>query len=120
MKNLLVTAYLADNAAYIAEGDAAAIERIPDAAWPAILAALDELSGGATEPGIDCSVTTTSETLADFDRSRLTFWSEAGSRSEHEFSGLQAVKYERFQLRRGDPRRDMIVVDIGERRIALR
>lgn len=119
MTNKLATTFLQQNSRYVDESDAVSIEQIPDEAWPAVLEALDELSGGATDPGIDCKVTITHETLADFDESSRKSWNESGYRSGHEFNGLKAVKYERLQRARGEPRRDMIVVDLGEKRIAL-
>ena len=115
----LAAAYLAENAAYVDEMSAVALSGISDADWPAILAALDVVSGGATDPGIDCAVTVTAETLADFEESRARSWSEPGRRTEHQVGGRRAVHYERFQLHRGEPRKDMVVVDLGERRVAL-
>lgn len=115
----LITEYLAANESYLDENSAAAISTLPDGTWSAILEALDELSCGARDPGIDCKVAITHETLDDFDAARTSRWSERGSRSEHEFQGLRALKFERFQLFRGQPRRDSVVVDLGDRRVAL-
>lgn len=121
MNNPVVTAFLEENSKYLSPNSdsAIAISQIPDAAWSAILEALDDLSGGATEPGIDCAVAITRETLADFDHTRATHWSERGSRTECEFGGFKALKFEKFQPKRGEQRKDILVVDLGEIRVAL-
>src|SRR3990167_5972581 len=119
MTNPIISKFLADNSAYIDEDTAAALSSLNDTAWPALVEALDEINSGATEPGIDCAIAVTHETLADFDHSRMTFWSERGSRSEHMVGGFKAVKYDRFQLRRGDTRRSQIIIDLGNIRAAL-
>src|SRR3990167_6094146 len=76
-----VQAFLETNKKYLPldSDSAVAISQVPDAAWPFILEALDEHSGGATDPGIDCAVAITRETLADFDASRANNWSERGT-----------------------------------------
>jgi len=116
-----VQAFLETNKKYLPldSDSAVAISQVPDAAWPFILEALDEHSGGATDPGIDCAVAITRETLADFDASRANNWSERGAREEHTFGPYRALKFERFQLQRGDQRRNSLVIDLGEFRVAL-
>ena len=116
---MTISTYLTDNSNWIDERSAAAITQVTDAQWPAVLAALDIHSGGATDPGIDCNVAVTHETLADFDAARANHWSERGSRAEHTFDGIAAIKYERFQLARGQERRDMVVLDLGAVRLSL-
>lgn len=115
----IIDTFLAENEKWINEASAAAISRIPADKWPAVIAALDIQSNGATEPGIDCNVAITHETLADFDDARANHWSERGSRDEHTFNGISAIKYERFQLARGQERRDMVVLDLGDIRVSL-
>ena len=115
----IIDTFLAENEKWIDEASAAAITQVNDAQWPAVLAALDIQSGGATDPGIDCNVAITHETLADFDAARVNHWSERGSRDEHNFNGIAAIKYERFQLARGQERRDMVVLDLGAVRLSL-
>ena len=116
----LIRDYLAENASFIQGDTAVAIEQIPETAWPHILEALDELSGGATAPGIDCDVFVTHETLEDFVHSRTTYWSEPGRFVRLTFGGYAAMKFLRFQMRRGQPRGDMLVVDLGEFRVILK
>lgn len=112
------TEYLAENAKWTGERAASALEQVPDAHWDAVLAATQEFGG--TDPGIDCDVVVTRETLADFDAARAEHWSERGSRSEHAIEGLSALKFERFQLARGKTRQGcMIVIDLGDIRLAL-
>ena len=119
MQNQVIAQYLTKNGKYIRESSAAALEQISDVSWPAILAALNELSGGATDPGIDCDVVITHETLDDFEAARANHWSERGLRSEIDCNGVPAVKYDRFQIRRGQPRRSQIVLDFGDKRVSL-
>ena len=119
--NPIVSAYIAENSkpGFDYLGDAAvALSSIDDARWPAVLEALDELNCGGTDPGIDCEVVKTYETFDDFDDARKK-WAEKGSRSELEFSGVKALKFERFQLFRGQPRRKQIVLDLGDFRLCL-
>lgn len=113
-----LAARLGEDVTYVDDDSRAAIEALPDAAWQALLDATDDLSGG-DDPGISSSVAVTRETLADFDDSRRRFWAEKGSRVELTCGGLPAVKYERFQLRRGATRRTQIVIDCGDLRAAV-
>jgi len=115
----IVSAYLDANAAWLDERSAAAISQVTDEQWPAVLAALDLHSGGATDPGIDCRAAVTRETLADFDAARDNHWSERGRRTEQRIDGLDALRFERFQLSRGSERRDMTVLDLGVVRVSL-
>jgi len=115
----VVSAYLDANAAHIDDRSAAAISQVTDAQWPAVLAALDLHSGGATDPGIDCRVVVTTETLADFDAARDNHWSERGRRALLKVAGLDCLIYERFQIARGTERRDMTVLDLGTARVSL-
>lgn len=117
--NNAIQAYLAENANYLDKNSAAAISGFPESAWAALVQAVSILSGGGTNPGIDCNVAVTSEALADIDAARAQHWSERGARHEHELAGLTAIHFERFQLRRGAARRSQIVVDLGDRRVSL-
>lgn len=110
--------YIEDNAKWIGESGAAALERVPDALWCAVLAAT-QIAGG-TDPGIDCGLVVTHETLADFDDARNNHWRECGKRTEHALDGCAALQFERFQLVKGAPREScMVVVDLGDFRLAL-
>ena len=117
--NTIVTTYLTKNTKWIDENSAVAISTLSDAVWPAILDGLEELNGGSTDPGIDCAVAITTETINDFDNSRATYWREKGSRTEIECAGLPAVYYDRLQLRRGSDRVSQVVIDLGDRRVVL-
>lgn len=118
-KNPIISAFLAENESYIDFDTAAALSSLDDSAWPALVAALGEINFGAMEPGIDCAVAVTHETVADFDASRAQHWAERGVRSEHVVAGFKAVKYAKFQLQRGHTRRTQIVIDLGDIRVAL-
>jgi len=112
-----IKAFLAENGPYLSKSSAAAIESIPDSAWPSLLAAVEVLGGA--DPGIDCKVVVTHETLADFDGARATHWSERGLRTELMLGGFPAVNFHRFQLRQGEMRQDQVVIDLGDFRISL-
>ena len=114
-----VTTYLAENSDYIGEDSAIAISTLSDAEWAAVLDGLAELNPGGTDPGIDCAVAITTETLGDFDHSRLTYWRERGFRKEITCADLPAIFYENFQLRKGSQRVCQVVIDLGARRVAL-
>lgn len=105
------------SAHYVDDDSAAAIEGLPIETWPALVAACEEIVGG-TQPGIDCDVAKTSETLDQWDTARDD-WSECGQRNQVECGGQPAIVYYRIQVRKGDPRRDLIVVDCGEFRAVL-
>jgi hypothetical protein len=120
--------FLTKNVKYLSEGSAAALDQVPDAQWAAVLDAAGVWAGGKpgepavdgqAEPGIECDVVATHDTLAEFDDARLNHWSEQGRRLEITIEGLPARKFERFQLARGGQRKDMVVVDLGDLRIAL-
>lgn len=116
-KTLNINQVLGSSARYVDEKSAAALEMLPASSWSALVAASEEIAG--PNPGIDCSVVVTNETVADFDAARQNHWSQRGTRTEFNFYGLKAVKYEDFQLRKGATRARQIVVDLGAQRVAL-
>lgn len=115
----IIKAYLDENRKYIDDDSSAAISSLADSMWPAILAGLQIVNGGADYPGIDCSVCVTHETLADFDASRVHYWSEKGVRIEHECGQYKAVEYRQCQLHRGETRLTQLVIDLGDIRAVL-
>jgi hypothetical protein len=114
----IIESYLIENAAYVSENSAVALSSLPDDAWTLVLAGLEELNSGATEPGIDCDVALTHETLTDFDHARAGKWADRGNRTVLDI-GIAAVLFERVQLCKGQPRRSFIVIDLGEIRVVL-
>lgn len=114
----VIQTYLTENAKWLNESSAAAIERIPTAAWPAVIEGVETLVGGK-EPGIDCGVVITHETLQDFDAARQNHWKNKGTRTARLIEGLTCLHFERFQLRAGDTRRSQFVIDAGDLRICL-
>ena len=76
------------------------------------------MNGGSTDPGIDCAVAITTETIGGFDNSR-TYWREKGSRTEIDCAGLPAVYYDRLQVLKGCDRVSQVVIDLGDRRVVL-
>jgi hypothetical protein len=60
----------------------------------------------------------TGETLQDFENSRKS-WNECKSRTEGELSGFKYLCFSGVQIKKGDIRRAMTVVDFGELRVVL-
>lgn len=114
-----VTDYLKDSADYIDDSSLAVIEGLTDQQFAALVKATDELSPGSSDPGIDNSVVRTAETLEDFYNAQKQHWAECGAREVLDVNGFSAVKFERVQMRKGQPRRDFLVIDFGDFRAAL-
>lgn len=116
----IATDYLAQAAHYIDEGSRSIVEALTDDQFALLVAATDEYCGGSdNEPGIDSTLVRTHETIADFDASRAKHWNERGSREALEI-GVDAVKFERVQMLKGQPRHDFIVVDLGDYRVVVK
>lgn len=113
-----VADYITENARYLREA-VAVIEGLTDGQLNALIQANEDLNGGI-EPGIDSELVSTTETLDDFDASRINHWNERGNRVECVFEGLNAVKFERVQMNKGHPREDFTVVDMGDRRVVVK
>ena len=113
-----ITEYFKENEDYL--GDSAqALSYLDDSHWPSVLLALDHINTGAKDPGIDCELVITAETINDFDDARLNHWHEKGSRQEYDLNGFKAVKYTKIQLRKNQPRINQIILDLGEKRLCL-
>ena len=113
-----IQTYLTENAKWLSESSAVAIERIPAPAWLAVLEGVNIVAGGK-EPGIDCGIAVTNETLEDFDAARQNHWKTKGTRTARMIESLTCLHFERFQLRAGDTRRSQFVIDAGDLRICL-
>ena len=115
-----VTDFLTQAAHYIDEGSRSIVEVLTDDQFAILVAATDEYCDGRnSEPGIDSTLVRTHETIADFDASRAQHWNERGSREVLEI-GAEAVKFERVQMLKGQPRVSFIVVDLGEYRVVVK
>jgi hypothetical protein len=115
-----VTEFLAQADHYIDEESRSILEVLTDDQFAAVVAATDEYCGGSdSEPGIDSTLVRTHETIGDFDASRAQHWNERGIRKVLEI-GVDAVKFERVQMIKGQPRHDFIVVDFGEYRVVIK
>lgn len=116
---MTVQEYIQTNRQWLGERICANLEQIADSDWPALLEGTDIVNMGATDPGIDCDVVITHETLDDFDASRLGRWREAGIRTEVECGGRKAVLFDKFQRHKGAQRETILVIDFGDKRVAL-
>ena len=112
--------FIVENAKYLDERVAANLEQIPDDLWAAVVAGTNELTHGGDEPGIDCDVVITRETVADFDNTRSTHWNESGARRAVDCGGRPAVLFEKFQRAKGQPRDTILVIDCGELTVVLK
>lgn len=115
----IISDYIAQQAKYLDPDSATAMSSLPDSAWPTLLAGLAVINPGATLPGIDCAVVVTHETLADFDAARAQHWANRGGRADCTCAGRPAVHYTGHQKRRGQPRSDMLVIDLGDIRAVI-
>jgi len=113
-----VAEYLTEAAHYIDEGSRSIVESLTDAQFAIIVAATDALNEGCNEPGIDNGLVRTYETIPDFDDSRSK-WNERGSRKELAIEA-PAVKFDRVQMIKGQPRTDFVVVDLGDFRVVVK
>jgi hypothetical protein len=115
----VVTKFLEQAAHYIDKNSAAIVEKLTDEQFAFLVSATEDLTDGGNEPGIDSSLVRTHETLIDFDTSRSENWAERGARKDINV-GVAAVKYEKVQVLKGQPRCDFIVVDLGDYRIVVK
>ena len=117
-----VTDYLTENDEYLDENSAIVIEKLTDEQFNVLIAANDAFRGvypkGNSNPGIDCNLVRTTETLAEFDDARTNHWQECALREEVNI-GVPAIKYERVQTHKGCQRHNILVVDFGDFRVTL-
>lgn len=117
-----VTDYLTENDQYLDENSAIVIEKLTDEQFNVLIAANDVFSGaypkGSSNPGIDCNLVRTAETLDDFDDARTNHWQECALREEVNI-GVPAIKYERVQTHKGRQRQNILIVDFGDFRVIL-
>jgi hypothetical protein len=118
-----VSDYLAQSSHYIDEQSSAIIEEMTDEQFRILMVATNEMLGVGemtqSEPGIDNSLTKTNESIADFDNSRAIHWAEQGIREEMDI-GIPAVKYDRIQMHKSQPRQTFMVIDFNEYRVVMR
>ena len=90
----------------------------------AALQALHEVTGGdlydANWQGGSwmVSATETADTLDDFVK-KSEGWNEVGRLREYRVAGLRAVSFGEVQARKGDTRRELTVIDLGDVRVAV-
>jgi len=117
-----VTDYLTENDEYLDKNSAIFIEELTDQQFNVLIAANDAFNGaypkGSSNPGIDCKLVKTTETLAEFDDARTNHWQECALREEVHI-GVPAIKYERVQTHKGRQRQNILVVDFGDFRVTL-
>ncbi len=128
MTHIRLTDVIGDDADYVDENSAIAIEGLPLEAWRALLEACAILVDGNADdviPGIDCRVAKTHEALADWDDSRDNDWRKRGRRTDTWMTGdlglsaWPARLFENVQMNKGQERGDYIVIDLGECRAVL-
>lgn len=60
----------------------------------------------------------TADTLADFEAASANY-AECSSMTRGTVAGLPCIAFERVQVRKGDPRRPLGVIDLGDVRVAI-
>ena len=110
--------YIKENEAYITnENSLAALEQLTPEEWDAVRESADDT--GWEAPGLDCEIAITAETLDEYDHSRANHWSEPGAREEATYNEMASRLYNGLQLFKGQRRRDICVINSGDRRIVL-
>lgn len=103
-----------EDAEYMNENSLTSLESLPEGCYPALVAAANE-AGFNGEPGIGCEVAVTHETLADFENSRTAHWAEC---KDHDLFAECSIYYG-VQIRKGNQRKTIAVVDCGDLRAVL-
>ena len=111
--------FIAENAAYLDDRILANLEQIPNEAWGAVVESVDLANAGGSEPGIDCDITITHDTIDDFETARREHWRECRRATMLTLGGLKVANYLGVQMHKGDRRRDIAVVDCGKIRVCL-
>lgn len=117
---MTVQSYIAENARF--HRDPAQVELIAAFTDEQLAAVLEaNAAAGGCDDFIDLGLVATRESLGDYDAARAEHWQERGSREAITCAGRPAVLYENFQVLKGQPRVSaMVVVDLGDRRVAVR
>jgi hypothetical protein len=111
--------FLAENSQYIrSERLLSNLAQIPDDKWDIVVACVELANSGGTEPGLDCDVVITHETLEDFEASRKG-WRECASMKNTKIAGHAALTFSGVQMYKGQSRRDFVVLDLGDIRVVL-
>ena len=71
------------------------------------------------DPGVDCEIATTRETLDEIESSRQSFWKEKGRKTTGDLRGHSYTCYQRLQIGAGRRRQHLIVLDLGGQRVNL-
>lgn len=95
---LSVAAVYGDDAQYVDDNSAVAIESLPKTAWAALVEGCEGYLQSGNEPGIDCHVAATSETLDDFLTASRKSWNECRSHQEVEIEGLAAIYFHAYPV----------------------
>jgi len=111
---MTIAEYLAENSAYIDEASLAVLEEVDQETFDRMCAMVANF-GYNGDPGIDCRVSITNGTVSDFDAARRESWAEKGTREET----AAGISYFEVQTRKGEQRRNVAVMQWGDRVIAL-
>ena len=114
MDNL--ASYLEENRSYLGES-LIVLEQLTEAQFIVLKAVTEEM--GNADVGIDNHPVKSADTIADFDDARANQWAERGSCEASEIEGQQVVFYNRFQLLKGQQRRDIAVIQFDGFTVSL-
>lgn len=107
--------YIAEVSSYISDDNTRAVlETLTQAEFDRLQAVSEDLTGD-DEVGLGTRLAVTAETIADFDNSRATAWSEKGAREDVD----GGVIYRQVQIAKGQQRIDLAVVPLGARTIVM-
>jgi hypothetical protein len=108
------TDYIASIEKYVQPSTVDLLTSLTDEQFNRIVEATEMMGG--SEPGIDNAMVKTHETLEDFDNSRRQHWAECRKAT----AGADYRHFEGVQMARGKARiSDLVVVDLGDFRVAL-
>lgn len=111
--------FIAENTDYLNDRILANLEQIPDEAWNVVVECVDLANSGGSEPGIDCDIAITHDTLDDFETARSEHWRECRRATISTVGGFQVASYSGVQMHKGGQRRDIAIIDCGEIRVCL-
>jgi len=102
---------------YVDDDSAAALESLPESAWPIIVKAGKAMAGGGDSPGIDFTVATTRETVENF-LSASKSWNECGAEKQISDEPI-IITFEGVQALKGQRRVSLAIIDLGDVRAVL-
>lgn len=102
---------------YVDDESAAALESLPESAWPIIVKTGEAMVGGGDSPGIDYNVTATPETIEDFLLASASWRDYTSKKIVSETPAI--IAFEGVQALKGQRRCAITIIDLGALRVVL-